>query len=312
LNTLCRVAFLAFSLMASSVWGFANGAPLGVVYPELREPYKKIFETIIGGIESEIGRPIDKYSLSKSFDSIRLQSEIENHGNQVVLALGLRGVKAIRQTGLDIPVVVGAVLSTRIEQQTLSTVGISLVPDPNILFKKLKLFAPSIKTVSVVYNPDNNQKLIEQAKRWAMNLGIKLDAREARDLRAAALVYRELSATIDSTTNAIWLMQDRTTMDSDSILPSLLEEAWRRRLIVFSSKLVHAKRGALFSMYPDNFKMGQELGKLAQSIESRSIRSGVEVLRTLKTAVNMRTAKHLGIDLLAREGKSFDLVFPMQ
>lgn len=311
MNCFERLIYLTF-LVASSVSGYASGEPLGVLYPEVREPYNKVFETIIGGIESEIGEKIDKYSLDKSFNSEQLGSEIKANENRVILALGTRSLKALRELDLTIPVVMGAILPGSVELDEAKSTGISLLPEPSILFKKLISFAPNIKIVSVVYNPERNQSLIDQALISAQRIGLKLDARPARDLRSSARIYKELAETIDGRTNAIWLLQDRTTIDSDSILPYLLEEAWDRQFIVFSSKLEHAKRGALFSMYPDNFKMGRELGKLVKQVEINSVANGFAGLRSLKTAVNTRTAKHLGIDLMSREGKSFDLVFPMQ
>lgn len=292
--------------------GYASGEPLGVLYPELREPYNKIFETIIGGIESEIGARIDKYSLEKSFDPELLGSDIEENGNRVILALGSRSLKAVRQLELKIPVVLGAILPASVEPEKQETTGISLLPDPAVLFSKLVSLAPDVKIISVVYNPDRNQSLIDEASKSASRVGLKLDARSAPDLHSSARIYKELAETIEGRINAIWLLQDRSTIDSNSILPFLLEEAWDRQFIVFSSKLEHAKRGALFSMYPDNFKMGKELGKLAKQVEVNPAQFGVTGLRSLKTAVNIRTAKHLGIDLLSRDEKSFDLVFPMR
>ena len=154
--------------------------------------------------------------------------------------------------------------------------------------------------------------LIKDAAESARRIGLLLDARVAQDIHSSAKIYKELAETVDGRTNAIWLLPDRITIDSDSILPYLLEEAWNRHFIVFSSKLDHAKRGALFSMYPDNFQMGRDLGTLARQVEANPAPTGISGLRSLKTAVNIRTAKHLGIDLLSRDDDSIDLVFPMQ
>ena len=304
------ILFGFFLTLASSVWGFANGAALGVVYPEVREPYKKIFETIIGGIEYETGSKIDQYTFNPALGGTNLEAKISKNDNQVILALGLGGMNAVSQLDLGIPIIIGAILSSSVEGFDSIAGGISLMPDPGVLFEKLKLLVPTITTISVIYNPDINQALIDQAINSARNLNLTLDAHVATDIRQAALIYKELAENIDSRTNAIWLLQDSTTIDSDSVLPSLLEQAWKRRLIVFSSKLVHVKRGALFSMYPDNFKMGRELGKLATAVTEDSIPSAIYTLRALKIAVNMRTAKHLGIDFSSRDERSFDLVFP--
>ncbi|MGR9107233.1 MAG: ABC transporter substrate-binding protein [Gammaproteobacteria bacterium] len=285
---------------------------MGVVYPELVDPYDKVFQTIIGGIEQAVSAQIDKYPLGESFDPDALESSIRRNRNRVVLTLGTRGRQAMRELDLDIPIVVGAVLSGAGESNEKELSGISLLPDPAILFDKLLSLAPAIRVVSVVYNPDVNQGLIDDAEESARHIGLVLDPRPARDIRASALLFKALAETIDGRSNAIWLLPDRSTIDTEAILPSLLENAWNRQFIVFSTKLEHAKRGVLFSMFPDNFQMGQDLGRLARELEVDRVRKGIIELRALKTAVNSRTAKHLGIDLLSRESDAFDLVFPMQ
>ncbi|MGH8547271.1 MAG: ABC transporter substrate-binding protein [Methylococcales bacterium] len=312
MNFVERFVLLAF-LMASSIWGYAAGEPLGVVYPESESrDLEKVFDTIISGIEDATGARIDKYLLGKSFDSAKLEFDIKGNGNRVILALGARSRKAVHELDINIPVVVGAVLSEAEEPDQKELTGISMLADPSMLLNKLVSFAPAIKIVSVVYNPDNNQSSIDDASESARRMGLSLDARPARDIHLSAQIFKELADTVDGRINAIWLLPDRSTIDSDTILPPLLEKAWNRQFIVFSSKLDHAKRGVLFSMYPNNFQMGRDLGKLAKQVEVNPVRTGVTGLKSLKTAVNIRTVKHLGIDLLSRDSHSFDLVFPME
>ena len=219
-------------------------------------------------------------------------------------------MEAIQRMALDLPVVIGAVLPSSIHSDIMSWPGITLAPSPEMLFKQLKIFAPTIKQVSVVYNPEINQFLIKEAMVAAKRLGLDINAKQAHDLRSAALIYRDLMKDMGDETSAIWLLQDVTTIDSDTILPLLLEEAWNRRLIVFSSNLVHVKKGVLFSMYPDNLKLGEELGKLAMDVMQNKTNSEILPLKALKLAVNIRIAKHLGIKIQRQQEKSFDLIFP--
>lgn len=298
------VSFLQMELVC------AFGASVGVIYPQLRDPYSKVFETIIDGIEQEMDETVDRYELGAGNNIDALDREIGKQDNKLLLALGVSGVKAAEQLKSSIPVVVGAVLPSSFSNREMKWSGISLLPDPNLLFKTLLSFVPDIKTVLVVYNHRNNQFLIEKAIKTGLDLGIKVDARPVDDLRHAALVYRDLLATIDSRTNAVWLVRDVATLDSNLILPLILNQAWDRDLVVFSNNLIFAKRGALFSMYPDNLNMGKELAKLARAVLSDSSKSEFQVLRALKIAVNIRTAKHLGINFTATQEKSFDLIFP--
>jgi len=111
--------------------------------------------------------------------------------------------------------------------------------------------------------------------------------------------------------NALWLPQDSTTVERKRGLAMVLQESWTRRLAVFSSSFGHAKRGALFSMYPDNVELGR-----AWALPRSSARfgagdaSGMAPLRAVQIAVNLRTAKHVGAD--ASRAQGFDMMFPEQ
>lgn len=307
MNALPRFGVFA-AFLSLTAFGHASGEPVGVVYPETESRnLEQVFDTIISGVEDMIGGDIDKYTLERSFDSAELAADIKDNENKVLLVLGVRSRKAVNQLKLPIPVVVGAVLSETEEPGTREVAGISHRPDPKILIEKLLSFAPRIREVTVVFNPGKSQSIIDEAAKAAREIGLKLDPRPVHDLRESALMYREIAESVDPQTQAVWLL-DHSTID-DSFLMSLLEKAWDRRFIVFSSGIDHAKRGALFSMYPDDYRIGRELGRLANNAEKTAENTGISSLKLLKTAVNMRTAKHLGIDLPQRVGESYDLAY---
>ena len=292
--------------------GYAWSAPVGVLYPVMREPYQKIFDTIIQGVEQQTDTVIDRYPLTKGYNPDQLSTRIANQRNQAIVALGLRGLSAARKMRLDIPIVVGALLPSSLRSDNISSSGISLMADPELLFSQLKIFAPQIRTISVVYNPAYNRSMMEQAQRSAERMGLHLYAHEAENLSTSARVYGALLEQIDPNTTALWLLQDASTMDSDTILPLILRQAWSRNLIVFSGNLTDAKRGVLFAMYPDNLQMGRDLGLLATEAmrHPKAPKTEVMVLKALKLGVNMRTAKHLGIQFSHQALQSIDLVFP--
>ena len=111
--------------------------------------------------------------------------------------------------------------------------------------------------------------------------------------------------------DALWLPQDTTTVDDDTILPFVLRQSWNRDLPVFSSNVTHVKRGALFALYPDNVELGRALAQAAVRYLSGSKHGveGVQALREVKSAINTRTAAHLGLSLDTKLA-GYDLVFP--
>ena len=87
----------------------------------------------------------------------------------------------------------------------------------------------------------------------------------------------------------------------------VLRAAWDRNLVVFSSNPSHVPKGALFALFPDNNAMGRHLAQQLRKPASASAR--LLPLEQLDTAINIRTADHLGLGLSAGDAR-FDMVFP--
>ncbi len=186
-----------------------------------------------------------------------------------------------------------------------------MTPDPQLLLKKLRLFAPKVKKVLVVYQPGTHNYLIELATNAAKQLGLKLDTLPAADLQEAASQYKTLFSTGISDNAALWLMRDNSLLDEKALVPYILEQAWRDDVIVFSSNPNHVSRGALFSLFPDNQGLGHQLGNLVNDlVDEIPPVAAIQPLRAVRTAVNIRTAEHLGLDIDFSNNNEVQLTFP--
>ncbi len=292
------------------------GSHITVLYPDIGEPYRSAFATIVQGIdERSRGRtvrlaiPTDNTGVSAALDDLR-----QRHP-RVVIALGRSGLKVAAGLDRQVPVIVGGVLSVP-EADAQSFLIQSLAPDPALLFARLKAFVPQARRVVMVYDPRQNEWLVRLAREAARNQGLELWALEAEDLKSALRRYQELMGAINPKRDVLWLPQDSSTVDDSTVLPWLLRESWDQGLVVFSSNVTHVRRGALFSLYPDNLELGRYLGSSAQTLLSSNAAlpapaRGLQALRQVLTAVNTRTAEHLGLDLRA-SGQRIHLVLPEQ
>jgi len=226
-----------------------------------------------------------------------------------VIALGRQGMKAAAVVDRNIGVVVGGVGAIQGGDTRNMQVN-TLSPDPALLFSRLKEMMPRAKRVFVVYDPRQNAWMIRLAKEAARAKGMELEAYEAQDLRSAMRAYQDIFAAADSRHDALWLPQDSTSVEESAVLPLVLQESWARSLAVFSSSFGHVKRGALFSMYPDNAELGRRLAisALEALASGGGDASGMTPLRAVQIAVNLRTAKHVGADTERVQG--FDMTFP--
>ncbi|WP_420472937.1 ABC transporter substrate-binding protein [Noviherbaspirillum sp. ST9] len=309
-----RYAFSTISLAelgdATKRFDAQTAGALAVVYPDIGEPYRSVFAKIIEGIEDGARLAVHTYPIGPNQDPAELNGVLKKNGTKVVIALGRQGLKATSTLDSAIPVVVGGVLAIP-EAENRSLTGISLTPDPALLFTRLKNLMPAVKRVIVVYNPQHNEWLVKIAREAARSHGLELATHEARDLAAAARAYETAFASADGRRDAIWLPQDATTVEENTILPLVLKESWNRNVPVFSSSFLHVKKGALFALYPNNLELGRTLANSAlAAVSSDGRRRGVLPLREVQTAVNLRTASHIGLTIGYQQQRSFDFIFP--
>lgn len=290
----------------------ANGtAGIAVIYPDIGEPYRSIFSSIIEGIEEKAKSPVPAFAVGANPNTQSLLAELRRQNIQVVIALGRNGLRATAGLDHDFNVVVGGVVSMP-ESELQGNSVLSMAPDPALLLERLHGLTPSIRRVFVVYDPRQNTWLIRLAREAAKNLGLELVAQEAQDLKTAMRFYQDDIASADPKRDAVWLPQDSVTVEESATLPFVLQEAWARSLVVFSSSVGHVRRGALFSLYSDNVELGRNLATLALSRSPTGGRPAHVILplKEVLMAVNLRTAAHVGINLEARQQQAFDMVYP--
>lgn len=282
---------------------------ISIIYPDIGEPYRSVFTQIINGIEETSKGRVNNYPVGPNVNIGELNNSLRQQNTRVVIALGRQGMKVASSLDSNIGVVVGGVLSSQGNEAHNAQVN-SLSPDPALLFSRLKGMTPKVKRIYTVYDPRQNAWMITLAKEAARMQGLELIAREALDLRSAMIAYQEILTSADSTQDALWLPQDSTTVEDGSVLPLVLQESWTRNLAVFSSSFGHVKRGVLFSLYPNNVELGRHLANSALGFlaSGANEKSGIQPLREVLMAINLRTAKHLDIHSSRQQG--FAMSFP--
>jgi putative ABC transport system substrate-binding protein len=278
--------FCSVTLAATPV--FAD--ELSVVYPQVKAPYNEIFEQIIRGIEHQQQGELHLYQIDGNASLEQISKELSRDPNHLVIGLGKSGYQVAQQLYQTNSVVVGA-----LPLQASGIAGISLLTDPKVLFSSLNMLAPSIKKVHVLHS-DSSRWQVNNAITHAPDFGIEIVAEEINDLKTAVNRYQDLMLSIDPEINALWLPLDSITVNEQVILPQVLELAWERNIVLFSSKPEHAKRGVLFSTFPDHFELGRELVITVQKLQQGKISASVVPLQQVLLAVNLRTAAHLGME----------------
>ncbi len=328
-----RLLLVAYLFLALAVPRIVEADPISVavIYPRVAPPYNAVLSQIISGINQQAEINVQEYPLNDEYDSAVLRKRLEERNTEVIVSLGRRGTEAVQALGWKKPVIVGAASLTpsllNIYGDSLS--AIRLTPDPDLLFAKLREFSRKTKRIIVVTNtPQGTAEakgsgsagvtraavmeetwLRDAARESAKKYDFELLVYPAADLRTVANLYRKIIDGMQPETDALWLPPDDESIDIRGILPAILQGAWDRQIIVFCSNPAYAKRGALFALYPNNAKTGQRLAALAIDAVKNG-RARILPTQEVLTAVNMRTAEHLGLRELAQKQQYFDAVYP--
>ncbi len=283
---------------------------IAVLYPNVSEPYRSAFISIIQGIEERTRLRVRSFPVDARTDAADLNTQLKRNSTRVVIALGRQGLNVAAGLDREILVLVGGALLLS-DAEIVNVNGISLTPDPAMLFTRLRTLLPDVRRVMVVYDPRKTEWLLRLAREAARSQGLELVSFEARDLGQAAQFYTTLINSADSKRDAIWLPQDTTTVEESTLLPLILKESWNNNVPIFSSNALHAKKGALFAMSPNNVELGRSLANSALGLISGEMRrKGVQPLRELHTAINLRTASHMGLIIGHQQQRTFDFIYP--
>lgn len=297
-------------LAAQRAGAAEGGRPVTVVYPELGEPFRQVFAAIVEGIEDRLHGSVTSLAMGAATAPADVAEGLRKRDAKVVIGLGRGGMRVAAALAGELPVLVGCVVSVQ-ESEARTFPVHTLAPDPAQLLARLRRLVPGARRVHLVFDPRLNGWLARLAREAARAEGLELLAQEAMDPAEALRAYSQLLAAADPARDAVWLPQDPTTVDDNAVLPLVLKEGWNRNMAVFSSHVAHVKRGALFSLYPDNVELGRTLAASAQRLLTapRGSSVGVLPLRQTRAALNIRTAAHLGLEVGAVQS-GFDLVYP--
>jgi len=288
--------------------GAAPRPTLGVLFPDVGAPYGRIFEQILGGIEDATGANTVTRRLDRYTEPAEVARWAQRHDLDAVVTLGRGPLSLARAAGLEQPVIAGAATFTPDDTRDID--ALSLVPAPDAVFRNLVRLAPRVERINVVYEPGRDDWLVQRATAAASAHDLELRARSARDLAASAVLHRDVMSE-QAPHASVWLLRNERLVDDRTVLPLVLEQSWQRHWITFSNDPASVKRGVLFALYPDQRGMGQRLARMAQDRIDRPERPHrLALLDSVRIAVNVRTASHLGLHFTAALRRQFDIVFP--
>jgi len=279
-----------------------------VLYPEARKPYSTFFDAIINGIKEEPRVNIQALAVNKTLNEEDFLLSLRQTNPDAVILLGRENIPLQDKIAMSYKTIHGALfLSTEDIKKGHS--GVSMNPDPALLFAELKKIQINIKKIHVVFDPISNGWLVQRAIESAAKSGLIIIPHKVSNLQQAALKYKEIIRNNNHTEDALWLLHHDPTLDNQSLLPRVLSDAWKYKQVVISSNPSHVRRGALLSILPDNQQIGKDLALTAIRLLNGQ-KANITPMQSTLVVANLRTAKHLSNTIHLTKKTNFALTYP--
>jgi putative tryptophan/tyrosine transport system substrate-binding protein len=282
------------------------GSSIALLYPQstssARAVYDDIRDNVSRGVKSRGYRYVEMVLQQAGSDRDALRQWADRNNVAAVVALGRLANENARSLRPEIPIIAGALNL----EQIPDTSGISLTPNPKLLFARLKEVAPEISRVLIICNPDRDTQLLKAARAASRELQLEISQFAAADIREATQHYYNVFRYSNPRTDAIWIIDD-SLVDPDVTLPKIMENAWANNFVLISNVLDHVSRGALLATFVDPNGLGDRLSQLAADAASGKA-VGQVLGEDVKFAVNARVASHLGLQLNERSKLRYGLV----
>ena len=259
-----------------------------IAYPAVDEPLQSIYASVIKGIEKKVGHT-EHLQVPEATNDI--QGDIDKHHPDKIIALGKRVADAALKSSYHNQTLVGMVHTTPNESS-----GVSLALDRQGLAKRLNQLAPFIKRVYVVQ--ERNHPAITNNSADKPITTPPIIFKEGDDMVSTIRLLGQLVEQ-DATSNDAILIPANLP---GNILFEITKIAWDRHVILLSTNLSHLESGVLMVFYPDEERLGEQLGSLANN--SKPV---FENLQSVNTGLNLRVAQHLNIGIEASALNQFSV-----
>lgn len=221
-------------------------------------------------------------------------SEMKRHPPELVLSLGGSAAERALAADRKVPVVAGMLLDRRLLEGHGNATGVVLEFPLAVQFRWMRLLLPDRRRVGVLFDPEVNTRMIEEAKVAAKREGFRLIAREIRNPREIPEALDGLSREID----ALWGVSDPKVL-TPATAKALLLFSYRSRIPMSGPSEAWVKAGATYALERDYHEIGAQCASVAFEILDGRDPEEIEpeAPRTVLYTLNLRSLEHVKIDV---------------
>jgi len=287
-------------LMLTTLWCIApvHARAAGVEIAILKSSDLKAYSEAIEGFKTTApgGTTYTEYDLRGDLErGKQLARKLRASDSALVVAVGLKAALAAKLEIVDIPVLYMMILDPLKHRLTADNMtGVLLEIQTDRQFKIMRTFLPTLRRISMMYDPDKTAPKLKEAESRASTYEFQLRGFPVEHEKE---IPQQLRALL-SESEALWLIPDSTVLTDESIR-FILESALAKHVPVVGFSSEFTRLGALLSMSIDYGEVGREAGLLAKRIlngEQQLPLKPISVQR-IRITVNQKTARYLGITI---------------
>ena len=288
-----RIRFLwLLLLIVSSASLCADGPMIVIIISSEAQAYKQVAKNF----ETELQKKHPEVQFVEIFSS-NVGEELallKDRQPRLVFALGSDAVRKGRKQLTDQPMLATMILGDNSLQGSPNATAITLDMPITKQLRVYKKILPAAKRIGVLYNPKNNQKWINKAKKIATKFGLEIVAVKVESPREISSALKSLNHRVDS----ILAIPDKMVYSSNTAKAVLLF-SFRHRIPFVGLSSAWVKAGALYALDWDYSDLGRQSAntalKILDGIKPEKIKLAVPAKSVYQ--LNLKTAKRMKLKI---------------
>ncbi|MFH1459705.1 MAG: ABC transporter substrate-binding protein [Candidatus Omnitrophota bacterium] len=256
----------------------------------------KVFQRTKEGLQKACKYKITEFSLYSNTDKIdEFVDKIKTVNPKVIGAIGPKAAQIAKLHFPNIPVVFALVTNPlQYDLDDVNISGVSLDVAPEDQFSYLKKIMPQTKKVGVIYNPERNKNVLDEANSVCGNFNLELLPKAVKDIKG---VPDAISFFEKEKIDAFWMITDSVVANS-AVFERLLLFSFSNKIPLICPAAVFVKKGGFFSVSVSYTSLGIQMAEIINNIvagKTTPEESGIQWPSDITLTINMNTANKIGI-----------------
>jgi ABC-type uncharacterized transport system substrate-binding protein len=274
-------------------WGIGRAAFASEVVAVI-EGRQWPYEKALSGIVETCKCSVDTFYLDEIEQVSTFKKKLAFEQPRILVAVGTKSLEFIISNDFGLPVVYSMVLNpwSKIPSRSADVTGVSMNVSPDLYWDVLAHIRPAIRTVGLVYNPVETQKLKDYAEKLAVEHGQKLIAVPAHNPKEALHAIEGMASRID----AFWMLPDQSLVRQE-IIDSLVSYSFEQHFVLIGLSSKHVSAGALMAYSFNSKSIGESSGRMVDATLKSTMPKDGNSIWAPKTdlAINLKTANRIKV-----------------